>query len=161
MSYFYFLIGKNNQVKLAFFVYFDYEKGTTFWTIQNRQYLFVKKKSRLVFGLMSMLYVLLKYVPTLFCLSKYNLKIICQFYVVKLTFIAELCRLSYKIILVSCDLLPITHKAFPLWAWIYRDLCRFIIKSWKWYFATKIILTYCEKKSRLKAENLQFFFWDH
>ena len=41
----------------------------------------------------------------------------------------------------------------------------------KWYFVTKIVLTYCEKKivlvikknfgnSRLKAENLKFF-WDH
>ena len=143
MSYFYFLIGKNNQVKLAFFVYFDYEKGTTFWTIQNRLSICEKKVTTCVW---SDEHVLLKYVPTLFCLSKYNLKIICQFYVVKLTFIAELCRLSYKIILVSCDLLPITHKAFPLWEWIYRDLCRFMIKFWKWYFATKIILTYCEKK---------------
>ena len=41
----------------------------------------------------------------------------------------------------------------------------------KWYFVTKIVLTYCEKKnvlmvkknfwnSRLEAEKLKFF-WDH
>ena len=46
------------------------------------------------------------------------------------------------------------------WQKMKVAVAKVIVHKYKWYFVTKIVLTYCEKNfwnSRLKAENLKFF----
>ena len=58
----------------------------------------------------------------------------------------------------------------PMQIYVQKKICKYLFK-FAWYFVSKIVLTFCEKKnvpvseknfwnSRLKAWNLQNF-WDH